>query len=269
MLGVPGWERWLNPIRQKDIGLGKMTANISGPSLEKLMEAARTRRLFNSINHPLLKPWEWQEVDLPLDAFSGLEIWNDPTWEDNMEANPAAVDMWTAWLNAGHRHVAIGGSDYHGADKASGPYQPALAMPTTWIHARSLSADGILEGLNRRRAFVTMGPTINLTAIFDGFVVFMGDDLGPAPGILQIAVQTTNIPAGGKVEMVRRGEVVDESKESSWQVAVELDSEQVNDWFRFDIRGEDGRLLTVTNPIYAGKHEKPAGETFGDYYKWD
>jgi hypothetical protein len=35
-----------------------------------------------------------------------LEIWNDPSWSDNVRDDPRAVELWTRMLNAGYRLYA-------------------------------------------------------------------------------------------------------------------------------------------------------------------
>jgi hypothetical protein len=100
--GQPDWLAevcvWNNPLSQKDLSC----------SITEFMRLIAGQGMLNSINHPLLRPWEWQDGTAQLQHMHCLEIWNDPDWPDNTQANPAAVQMWTRWLNAGYRISAIG-----------------------------------------------------------------------------------------------------------------------------------------------------------------
>ena len=82
-------------------------------TVTELMRQTAQEGLLNSINRPLLQPWEWQYSDTDLQYIHCVELWNDLFWPDNVYANPKTVELWTAWLNAGYRVTAIGGSDYH------------------------------------------------------------------------------------------------------------------------------------------------------------
>ena len=157
-----------------------------------LMRRTAMEGLLNSINHPLLHPWGWQDRATDLRYVHCLEVWNDPLWPDNVKANPEAVALWTAWLNAGYRVTAIGGSDYHappGADERR-PGE-VLGLPTTYVYAEALSGAAILEGLHRHRVYVSIGPRVTFQAQAAGARYNIGDDLGEYDGEVEFSAAVT------------------------------------------------------------------------------
>lgn len=145
--------------------------------------------LLNSINHPLLHPWKWLDAQTDLRQVQCVEVWNDPSWADNATANPAAVALWTDWLNAGHRITAIGGSDFHRLRPAPGQTKPPerLGLPRTWVYAEALSGAAILAALRQSRAYVSMGPQVSFRAQAGGKTVDIGAEIGKLDGEIEFA----------------------------------------------------------------------------------
>ena len=102
---------WLQPICAGPRALPALPG--AYPTMNDLLAQIAAHGLLNSINHPLLAPWAWCFKDTDLRNVHCLETWNDPSYPDNVRANPRAIALWTSWLNAGHRITAIGGSDFH------------------------------------------------------------------------------------------------------------------------------------------------------------
>jgi hypothetical protein len=156
----------------------------------ELMQAAMVRGWLVSINHPLLKPWEWRDGETDLRYVHCLEIWNDPSWPTNVEGNPNAVALWTSLLNAGYRLTGIGGSDYHiPAPRPNDPPGKAaerLGLPSTYVYAENLSGAAILDAVRARRVYVSMGPTAQFEARLNGSEYRMGDDAGEVSGEVEL-----------------------------------------------------------------------------------
>lgn len=163
--------------------------------LDKLVQDAATAGLVTSLNHPLLPPWAWVDPQTDLRQVHCVEIWNDPSWPDTAIANPAAVELWTRWLNAGHRITAIGGSDYHRPRPKPGTprVRERLGRPRTVVYAENLSGRAILEGLRRRQAYMTMGPVVTFNGVHNETPVEMGQELGAAAGALHLSA-TVELP---------------------------------------------------------------------------
>lgn len=150
----------------------------------------------------------------------------------------SGIPFWEARLYAGHRITAVGGSDNHdaGLDAARAP---AVGRPTTVVYAEGLSHDAILEGLRAGRVFidvqgtrdrlldVRLGPqrtlSIHVKNAVGGQVMLAGPGAPAgyaAPPLGAEATLTVDLPAGA------RG------------------------WVRVDVRGPDGTLWLLGNPVY-------------------
>jgi hypothetical protein len=269
IFGVTEWHEWLDPLKTW-IAPKAMTTELASESIEDLMAEARENGMLNSINHPCMVPWQWQEMSTQLGLVDCLEITNDPTWTNAPPANKETVRMWTDWLNAGYRITAIGGSDFHGLHIKKEGYNPKLASPTTWVFADELSNAGILRALQQHHAYMSMGPTVSLTAQVGAEAYMIGDDIGAEKGKVAFIVQVKDAPADATIRLVRRGETLDEILVSDvergrWFSGASLNANTINDWFRLDVVAKDGSFLVVTNPIYAGIRQAPALKTYGDF----
>jgi hypothetical protein len=257
----PSWIEELTPISPEK----RWTSAYS--RVNELMRECAEAGLLVSINHPLLEPWAWLNMDTLLESVTCLEIWNDPTWPDNAVANPQAVALWTQWLNAGHRIAAIGGTDYHYPVTEEGDYDPRLSLPRTYVYADNLSADAILEGVRKRRAYVTMGPTLAFHASWDGLMLGIGDDLGGASGDVLFQARAEGAPAGATLRLCKDGEPV--ANQACVEGVTELrrvvraDPEEPA-WFHCDVLDGEGRFLAISNPIFSGPVPEPQTLTYGE-----
>ncbi|RME80872.1 MAG: hypothetical protein D6775_15060 [Caldilineae bacterium] len=263
--GVPPWLASLQQQRVRTTGSGQRESE--RPTLSEIMKSSRASGWLVSINHPLLVPWAWEHLELPLDQIDCLEIWNDPTWPDNATANPATVDMWSRWLNAGHRIVALGGSDYHYTITEQGPYHPAIDLPRTWVLAERLSAGAILEGVRHGRVYVSMEPGIAFQAHLGDHTYTIGDDMGRARGRVTFQADVRSGCAEIEIVIIRDGQPLCRQLsgrgESRLSCHDELDGSRA--WYRCDVRDGNGTILAVTNPIFAGAWPPPATHTFRDF----
>lgn len=102
-----------------------------------------------SVNHPFCKKCGWH---LPLEGFpmDCVEVWNAPMHIDDM----TNIRWWHDQLLAGRRISAVGGSDYHKDYKVT----DLLAMPTTFVYAKSNTQEDVLDALRNGNSFITQGP---------------------------------------------------------------------------------------------------------------
>ncbi len=257
---MEGLFAWPQPLRE---------AELNGTVGQLVAEISRAGHLV-SVNHPLLEPWAWRIGSLPVAALDCLEVWNDPSWPDNRQANPAALDMWTRWLNDGHRITAIGGSDYHRPRPPEGVLKPAerLGYPATFIYAQRLSFQGLMDGLRARRTFVSLGPRLGLEASLRGKPFSIGADLGPVQGELEVAGRVSAWKGGTTARLLRNGVPVREigSAGEEFQVHYREELDPANPvWFRLDVHDGQGEVLAFTNPIFAGPRSIPTKTRFGDF----
>jgi hypothetical protein len=226
--------------------------------------------LLNSINHPLLAPWAWEFPEADLRHVHCLEIWNDPSWSDNVRDNPRAVALWTQWLNAGHRITALGGSDYHRPQPLAGQDKPPerLGLPSTYVYAQNLSGRAVLDAVRERRAYVSMGPTVTFQACHAETVYEIGADLGEVDGEIELIASVAGAGPPARARLVKNGQAIAEARTSDGRTEltarVGLDRSEAA-WFRLDVLGADSLLLAITNPIFAGPLRAPQGRLFGDF----
>jgi hypothetical protein len=244
-------------------------ADLSGSPEDLIDHISRSGHLI-SINHPLLVPWAWLIPGTAVSAFDCLEVWNDPSWPDNRTANPAALDMWTRWLNVGHRVTAIGGSDFHRPLPPPGLDKPAerLGYPGTYIYAENLSLAALSDGLRNQRAYVSLGPRLDLHIRSDGQDFRIGDDMGLQTGSLEIQGAVSHHPGTVAARIIRNGKCVLEKigpgEGLQIEYATQADPNEAV-WFRLDVLDENRAVLGFSNPIFCGPRRQPEQIHFGDF----
>ena len=265
VFGVEGWSEWMEGfVNERDTGERR------GRAPSDILRQTSALGLLNSLNHPVLEPWQWRDGSADLHHVHCLEVWNDPSWPDNLHANPKAVALWTDWLNAGYRITAIGGSDYHQPAPEPGQDKPPerLGLPSTYVYAEQLSGAAILEGLRRRRAYVSMGARVTFQAQADGTTYEIGADLGERSGAIDFKATVTDCPSSGRAQIVRNGQVVSETPIEGGQAVLRWrnDADPArSDWCRLDVFGEEGQMMAITNPIYVGPRRRPVSHSYGDF----
>jgi len=176
VFGMDSWREWMDGVCVRQ---DRFTLSDKYRTLTELMRQTSAEGLLNSIDHPLQPPWEWLYNDTDLHYVHCLEVWNDLFYPGNAQANPRAVALWTNWLNAGYRITAIGGSDYHYPPKPEeGRPGERLGQPTTYVYAEELSIAAILDGLRRRRVYMSKGPRVVFRTKVNGNTFEIGADLG-------------------------------------------------------------------------------------------
>jgi hypothetical protein len=266
VFGMHGWQDWM-----VDICTGSIVTTFKGSAntINEVVSQVARLGLLNSINHPLLEPWAWQDDPTRLEYVHCLELWNDPLWPDNAQCNPETVAMWTSWLNAGHRITAIGGSDFHflpGDDPKFPGEKPGL--PVTYVFAEELSSPAILEGLRQRRAYLSMGPEVKFQAAYDGRVFDIGSDLGCIRGEIQLTARIANPGGAEQAVIIQNGEPVATTMLRSDGGEIhhkdKVDPENPG-WYRLEAMSPQGEILAITNPIFSGDWQPPASGNYGDY----
>jgi hypothetical protein len=141
-------------------------------------------------------------------------------------------------------------------------------MPTTYVYAKELSTDGILEGLKQGRAYVTKGPQVSFMANLGDSMYMIGDDLGEQGGEMKFFATVTNITSKVQVQLIKCGEVVSKIEIDSKTTDVNF-SDQVNSeesvWYALNVADQNGDSLAITNPIYAGPLREPKLNLYSDF----
>ena len=239
-----------------------------GAAIE-LVETIARQKLRASINHPLLFPWEWVDPAVPLHAFRYLEVWNDPTWPENRLANPAALAMWTRWLNAGLRVTAVGGSDFHDPEKmlrGDGVTVDGhrIGIPRSYVDARAATPEAILEAVDAGRVYVTMGPRIEFVVETAAGTAGMGESLPDSAYRLII-----NARAWGEgsleIHVVTDGETVATASGHDPGLEHIMGTDPTRpSWTRIDVT-QAGEIVAFTNPVYSGPEPGPSSDDYGRF----
>ncbi len=226
---------------------------------EDLMNRIKASGLRSSINHPMLYPWEWLDPATSLDDVRYVEVWNDPTHPENQVCNPAALEMWSRWLNAGSRATALGGSDFHTpepVDRGDGWIVSGhrVGLPRTYVLAEHNTPRSIFEAVDARKVYVTMGPSIELNVGLADATFGVGDDMGIVDSFVlveAVAVGESRLVA----EIVRDGIVID-SAAGRGSAGIEHKvpiAAMDRGWIRIDVRDEaSGQIVAFTNPVFFG-----------------
>jgi len=185
-------------------------------------------------------------------GFQAIEVVNGR----DTERADTGLPFWESRLNAGVRITAIGGSDSHiGSDDARDAFAGVIGTPTTVVHAKALSMEGILDGIRAGHVFIDVDGTRDRTLDVDASVgaahAGMGDAIAVAGGaILHVDVRT-KAPPGARVVVTVDGKA-DAGKPVSGDGAVAFDwtSDGKAHWLRVDVRSAEGKLLLLGNPVY-------------------
>ena len=261
VFGMESWQDWMEGICGKHLSLVLPNDRTASELLQRIASDG----LLNSINHPLLKPWAWEEELTQLRYVDCLEVWNDPYWPDNEQANPRAVDFWTACLNQGYRLTAIGGSDFHflpGDTKYPGEL---IGLPATYVYAEQLSGAAILGGVRRRRVYLSMGPRLTFQAHWGDGDYAIGADLGAIAGEVRFTGSVSNGSAA--LRLVKNGQTIAEKTGSEGLIELNIFDRLDQDmpaWYRLEAIDAAGKVIAMTNPIFTGPIPIPTLQTFGE-----
>lgn len=222
------------------------------PTFARILDQAEAVHALVSINHPGLPSGEacmgcgWTA---PIDVarIPAIEVVNG-----GISAGPlSGIPFWEARLNAGLRITAVGGSDNHdaGLEPAKG-----VGRPTTVVHAAALSQDAILAAIRAGHVFVDVQGAkdrrLDVQFRSGGRTAEMGDRASAAVGG-QLTVRVAHA-GGGRLQLVGPA-----ARAMTSELALGEDETRTLDvpagargWLRVDVRGPDGALWLLGNPIY-------------------
>lgn len=188
-------------------------------------------------------------------GFQAIEAVNGT----DTERPETGIPFWEKQLNAGLRITAIGGSDSHiGTDDPRDAFAGTIGTPTTVVHAKELSMEGILDGIRAGHVFVdiegTRDRSLDVVAGSGGARAGMGDAIRvPSGTAMHVTVHTAAVQ-GQRVAVVVDGRPLDAAAgkliPSSGEVSFDWNSDGKPHWLRVDVRSPQGKLLILGNPIY-------------------
>ena len=85
---------------------------------------------------------------------------------------------------------------------------------------------------------------------------------------MEFKATVTDSPSSARAQIVKNGHVVAEAPMEGGQAVLRWRNDANparSDWVRLDVFGEEGQMLAITNPIYAGAQRAPAIQKFGDF----
>lgn len=236
-------------------------------------QASRAGGVF-SINHPgqpsgaVCMGCGWTARDTDYARVHAVEAVNGSSIGrlGGPEGPTSGIPFWQARLNEGRRITAIGGSDNHDAGIAAGA-SSAIGMPTTVVRADALSQPAVLDAIRAGRVFVDLTGSrdklLEVTLELGETRVEMGGAV-QAPAGVSLLLAARVVGAEGGVATVawdgpplgplgrRRLSSPDETP------AFNLVSDGRPHWIRVDVRGPDGSLWLLGNPVYLNPGAAPA-----------
>lgn len=230
------------------------------PQMDDILKQVEATGGMISINHPGLPSGEfcmgcgWTAPDTDYSRIQAIEAVNG----GNVEGPLSSIGFWEQRLNEGRRITAIGGSDNHDAtlDPAKAP---AIGVPTTVVRAPELSEAAILTSIGQGHVFLDIAGTrdrlLDVHAAALGVTAQMGDVLA-APAGTKVRVDVRVVGAsGGSISLAGDG-----AQLAAWSggkltaadqtVSFDLAADGARRWLRVDVRGADGKLILLGNPIY-------------------
>ena len=236
------------------------------PTLDTLLDAVASEGGVVSINHPGMPSGElcmgcgWVAPIPDCSRITAVEIANGGGLRTmgSAEGPLSGLPFWEALLDRGCRVTGIAGSDNHDPDAKDGGQSP-VGRPSTVVYAPELSQPAILEGLRRGRVFVDIGApagaSVDLTVSSGKAKAGMGGSLQLRGGAsLRMSAAVSGLPEG-TVDFVSGGNGKPPNRmqipvRGRPEVAAELRTTPGLKWVRADVRGPDGRLLLIGNPVY-------------------
>jgi len=155
-------------------------------------------------------------------------------------------DFWHTMLNKGQHVTAIGGSDDHHAQ--------TIGTPTTVIYMKELSVQGMIDGIRSGRVFVDIEGNKDRFLELVAGDVYMGGTLKVRPSEpVSLSATVKGVP-GGKIEFMVDGKLdvaLDRDVLTSDEVVrVKWVADGRRHTIYVKVRGKDGKLVLVGNPIY-------------------
>ncbi|QGQ93578.1 hypothetical protein EHS13_00905 [Paenibacillus psychroresistens] len=278
LLVIPGVEITSSKGHFNAIGLSEwidFVGNKSVPIMEteegmnRVLDEVRQQGAISSLNHPMLIPYEWQFKETPMEKFDTIELWNDPTYPDNVEATEQAIRVWDElWAN-GQLLWGIGGSDLHllaGESYVEGGKSAEVGDPTTFVWCDKLTANEIINAAKQGHSYMSRGPRLSPVLESAGRHYLPGQQIlnhlsnNQENDMKQLSeltyrLQVTDAPVGsyliwfidGKETHIENIDI----NEMNYAYSLSWNLEDFH-WIRLEVRDEQRALLALVNPFYCG-----------------
>ncbi|THD71121.1 MAG: PHP domain-containing protein [Phenylobacterium sp.] len=249
------------PSAPMDFQLGSTRA----PTLAAIQTEVERAGGLISINHPGQPSGEacmgcgWTVKDTDFSRIQAIEVVNGGALRlpGGAESVISGIPFWEARLNAGFRITAVGGSDSHDID-ISKVAAAGVGHPTTVVHATELSQPAILAAIRAGHVFIDIAASrdrrLEVTAASGGRTAEMGDAIAAPTGQpVRVTVHVSHA-AGGSLSLAGNApkpKLADTALSSDDETRTfEVSGDGQHHWLRIDVRGPDGKLWLLGNPIY-------------------
>jgi hypothetical protein len=218
--------------------------------LEKSIERVRQLNLIASLNHPtaLCGGCDWSYGDWT--RMDAVEIWNG-AWDAQDEA---ALKKWDELLRQGKRITAIGSSDSHAPPVPEYKNGLPLGSPTTRVGMKRLTQSDLLAAIKNGRVWISDAPAdydLEFTAAGVSQSNIGASGAASSNGKIRLQFRARNFPIGANVFLISGGDVLQKEKiEKNDNAMVKEFDVAKNSYFRLEVRGANGAMLALTNPIY-------------------
>jgi predicted metal-dependent phosphoesterase TrpH len=199
------------------------------------------------MNHPVengCSDCDWRfSLDHDVDA---MEVWTN-IWSSD---NEARVALWAEQLAEGRRIPAVGGSDAHRPPDVVG-------RPQVVALAAGLSRASVLDALRAGRTYLAASKDLAIEFVCapgegDARQACLGDRVVVPPDRALTASTRIEGARGGTVAVHGRYEVLGTKRVDGdhERVMWDLDPRAAQGLLRVEVRGPDGEMLLMTNPIW-------------------
>jgi hypothetical protein len=170
MLGARSCYGNAGAITDATVECARLVADTSAAGESALADGLRADGGAFQINHPSDGNWPSRfGYEVTPDT---VEVWNIGPWAfqpplPSSNDNDFSLRWYDGFLRGGAEVAITGGSDSHWVTTSS---VQGIGEPTTWVFVKSLSVQGVLDGLRAHRTFVSAlppllgGPTLLLSA---------------------------------------------------------------------------------------------------------
>jgi hypothetical protein len=192
---------------------------------------------------PICHGCRWEMANVDPRQVDAVEVWNSP-WQLD-EDNDNSMIFYDAWLARGSRVPLSGGSDEHGGQPTF-----ALGVPTTYVYARELSREAILEGIRAGHMVVSSGPTLRLTAQAGGAAAIPGDTV-PAAGPFRLEASVADLHVPARLILHGNGAVLAAQQVEGSGTCLYTSNQPDPGWYRAELRNLEGTaMLAIASPIF-------------------
>ncbi len=220
---VHGLTHWINPLVDDNAELTEFLGLEAPPTMERIADQVHAQGGLFCVNHALSGLVSWRYHDFPMEKADLFEIW---CLADNATSYLYPT-LWDNYLCQGLHLTGVGSSDSH-HPTMEGPWK--LGQIRTWVQARELSQQAILEALKLGRAYVSYGGSrMEFFAEYDGRRWEMGESVPLRKGDgCRFTVRLSDNPSGnlfiltgGQIHDIKYFQASTEGTEQSYEFTME------------------------------------------------